>query len=171
MTSKINDTIVSLVKIAEQMIDNADAPKTASPEEVLNGLEAIIAQLEQVASSIPAESGQMQEQTQTPQEPTKPDGKMAELEKKIKDLSTQLESKDREEVASQYASLYTDSRVAQKKYEEVMKSNESVEVLRNKLNAIEEFAENNNVNIPRHAKSETFSYVRTAQQEKRLHTL
>lgn len=176
--SAINDTIGSLVKVAEQMIENADSPKTASPEEVLNGLETIIAQLEQIASTIPAEQSQP---TQPPQ-PEKPEStptpsadnpKVAALEEEVTKLRTELDSTKRAELAKEISSFYSDSKVAQQKHDEIINGKEPIAQLQARLETIAEYANKNNVSIPRHAKNETFSYVRTAQAEKgsTLHTL
>lgn len=169
-----SDFINSLVKIAEQMIDNADAPQKGSPEEVLSGIESIIQQLEQVAATIPAEPAQQpaaaapsasSDQNQSPAQ----SAKIAELEKKVSHYAKILEAKQREEIASEIASFYSDTRKAQQVREEILNSKDSIEVLQAKLETISDYADKAGVAPSRTAKSETFSYVRTAKLDSGSH--
>jgi phage I-like protein len=173
MTS-INETIGSLVKIAGQMIDNADAPQTGTPEQVLSGLEAVIAQLEQISATIPADSQKQDVQPPVADQttPEQPDSKVAELQNQVNTLTQKLVAQEREKLAEEFSNLYSVTQKSNAKFNEIMDSKESIDILQAKLNAIKDFAETNNVPSSRHASS-SFSYVRTAKLTSgdRLHTL
>ena len=131
----------SLVKIANDMVDmtNEQATEKASPEEVLQGLEGVISALEQIASSIPAE--------QTPTEEPQPEqsqgplqAKLNESNQKIAELTKIVESQQREKLADEYSELF-DSSLKTAKYDEVLKSEKTIDQITTELNAIKTFAD------------------------------
>src|SRR5438445_6609203 len=168
MTNSIRDAINSLVKVANEMVDVATAPQNekAGPDEVLQALEGIISKLEQVAASIPAESAEKVEAK--PEVAAQPDTQkyskqIEKLEETVKDLNSKLDLKEREEVAENIVSYFEPSKQA-KKYDEIMKSKDSLASLKTKLESYKEIAQESNVQR-RIAKSESGFSIRLAQSE------
>lgn len=178
MTNDIKTSIAGLVKIAEQMVDAVETPKSVSPDEAYDALEGIISQLEALAQSIPTEGGA----GGSPAEPESPaisgtpkeDPRVASLEKTVKTLKAQLDDAERIRIAEEFKSYFSDPKVAEEKANEILNSKESLDVLQAKLNTIAEYAEVNDVPTTRTARSSNLSgYVRVAQRtgNERMHTL
>ncbi len=72
--------------------------------------------------------------------------KDAKLKSRIAQLEQKLAQKEREELATEYAKTYSnDTKVQQAKYEEIIKSKDSIKFLEGKLDAIEDYRDSNNV--------------------------
>jgi len=176
MTTKdINSSIAGLIKIAEQMVDNVETPKSVGPDEAYDALEGIISQLEALAQSIPTQGGNpeiTEPQSDAPVEAPKEDPRVAKLEKTVKQLTAEIEAKKRADIAQEFASYFSDPKVANTKADEILNSKEPIDVLEAKLNTIAEYAESNGESPVRKAQSGFTSYVRVAQANgTRMHTL
>lgn len=166
MTYNIKNTIVRLAEIASSMVDANEAQK-ASPEEVLSGLQNVAAELESIMGSIPA--GQTSEPAapkpaQAPQ-PIKKEqnpSQVAKLEHQLKILQAKIDESERKEIATKYAELYDENQFTAK-YDEVMNSTEPNSVWTAKTEAIEQFAKDSDLTSYKPAKSQSFSYQKTAR--------
>jgi hypothetical protein len=174
--SDIQSSIRGLVKVAEQMVDAVDSQQKISPDEAYDALENIISELEALAQAIPTEGGNPQaepEQKPTPiaGAPQEKNPQMASLEKEVKRLTNEIDTRKREEIAQEFASYFNDPKKAKEEANKILNSKEPVEVLEARLNTIAEYAEKNDVSPTRYAKGE-FSLQRVAQSTgQRMHTL
>lgn len=72
--------------------------------------------------------------------------KDAKLRSRIAQLEQKLAQKEKEELATEFAKTYSnDTKIQQAKYNEIIKSKDSIKFLEAKLDAIEEYKESNNV--------------------------
>src|SRR6202795_2412657 len=167
-TTDIKSSITGLVKIAEQMVDAVESNSKVGPDEAYEALEGIISQLEALAQSIPA-SGGNEEAEAAPKPETqarvvapKEDPRVASLERTVESVTAQIENEQRQKIAEEFASYFTDPKIANEKANEILNSKDSIDVLQAKLNVIAEYAEETGNQPTKTAKSFT-SYVRTAQ--------
>jgi DNA repair exonuclease SbcCD ATPase subunit len=175
MTNTIQSSIRGLVKVAEQMVDAVESQQTVGPDEAYDALENIISELEALAQSIPSSGGQEQKpEEKTPNPiagaPQEKDPRVASLEKEVKRLTSEIDTRKREEIAQEFASYFNDPKEAKKQADAILTSKDSIEVLQAKLNTIAEYAESNDVSPTKHAQE--FSLQRVARlAETRMHTL
>ena len=162
----ISKTVDSLLKIAQDMSDMTEqhAQAKATPEQVLEGLSAVISELQAITESLPVQGAP--EQAPPQEAPVAPEE--SESEKKIAKLTSELEElrqkeakREREEIATKIAELYPESE-QQSKFDSLMKSEVDVTVLKAKLEALSDFSET----ATKQAKVNTFSYTKTAKQFK-----
>lgn len=133
-----------LTKVANDMVDtvspDAESAGTAGPQEVVDALSGIIGELEAISAAIPAEASQGDEaglegQVNPPKEPEV----VAQLKTQIAELTTKVESAEKEKVALKYAELFSDAKVKEAKYNEVMESKEKPEFWAAKVETVEDF--------------------------------
>lgn len=121
--------------------ESAPSPEsagTAGPQEAVDALSSIVAELEAVIAAIPAEpTGQPGEQApvNAPEEPEV----VAQLKTQIAELTQKVESQERERVAQEYAELFSDAKVKQAKYDEVMVSKEKPDFWIAKIQAVSDY--------------------------------
>lgn len=147
-TETAKEVFAGLTHIANEMLDTAaQAPSpesagTAGPQEVVDALSAIVDQLEQIQAAIPAEPSNGGEQPgaePVSAPPAEEEPKIASLNSKIAELELKVESAERERVAEQFAELYSDPKVQQAKYNEVIASKEKPSYWTAKIDAISTF--------------------------------
>lgn len=146
---KEGDFVNSLIKVANDMVDVTE--QKASPEDVLSALQEIISQLEAVAESIPAE--------QAPVEQPEEQG-VEGLKTEVAQLKAKIAEKEREEIATQYASLFSESQHTAKA-DEVIKSDKSNAYWLAKIDGINEYAKSTEVQSHQ---AKSFSYQKVAKQ-------
>lgn len=159
-SEKARYVFAHLTKIAESMLDQAEqAPSpesagTAGPQEAVDALSEIVAQLEQVIAAIPAEpageSG-LEAPVNAPEQPEV----VAQLKTQIAELTSKVEGQEIERVAQEYAELYSDANVKQAKYNEVIGSTESTEFWNAKIQAVSEYQKEAGVNAYKPAQQTT----------------
>ncbi len=135
-----------LTKVANDMVDNvspdAESAGTAGPQEVVDALSGIIGELEAISAAIPAEPSQEEAGVQAPVDkvsPPKEPEVVAQLKTQIAELTTKVESAEKEKVALKYAELFSDAKVKEAKYNEVMESKEKPEFWAAKVETVEDF--------------------------------
>jgi len=170
-TKVANEKIFSLAKIANDMLDlQGQEPSSegaqAGPQEVFDALSAIIDELTQVQSSIPADNA-AEQPGQPPAAAPVPDEEkknpvVAKLQVQVAELTKKLEDNERLAVAEEYSELFPNQQVAQQKYDEVLKSTESLDVWNSKIAAIQEYGKVVGNSNYRPAKTESFN-IKTAK--------
>ena len=174
--SNLNETVNSLVKVANTMIDSIEGQESQklSPEEALAGVEEAISLLEQIAEGIPAESApQEQEPAATPEQAVtppgeKPDPRIAKLQQQVATLTAQAQAKDRNIILEKIASFYTEG---DKKFEAIKQAKESIPVLTARLETLTELAGSG---VSRTAQTSTITMQRFAKlnvSDDRRHSL
>lgn len=167
-----------LVKIANDMVDVAAAPQdgagSAGPQEVVDALEVVIDELEAVSEAIPAEptneapeegapvDAPVEEPVEEPEEP-----KLAKANERIASLERELDSINREKIATRYAELFEDSKVQQAKYDEVLSSKDNLSTWTAKIESIEQYKQNEGASSYRPAKT-TSSWVQSRSKVAKL---
>lgn len=177
---KARTLYAQLVKIANDMVDVAAAPApqdgagSAGPQEVVDALEVVIEELEAVSEAIPAEptngapeeeapvEAPVEEPVEEPEEP-----KLAKANERIASLEKELDSINREKVATRYAELFDDSKVQQAKYDEVLSSNDSLSTWTAKIESIEQYKQNEGASSYRPAKT-TSSWIQSRSKVAKL---
>ena len=108
-----------LTKIANEQLDVAGAPAedagSAGPQEVVDALEIVVQELEEIQEAIPAESSTEEEQipqeveapVQVPEEPEV----VGKLKSQVAALTSQLDSINKEKIASDYAELFDEPNI------------------------------------------------------------
>ena len=150
--------LASMTKIAMDMVDAAAAPAapeksgagSAGPQEVVDALEVVIDEIAQISEAIPAEaSGAQEVPGEAPVEEAPVEAPVAEeseeeprLAKQVRELQAQLDSQNREKLATQFAELH-DGSVQQAKYDEVLNSTDSIATWTAKIDSIEQYKTTN----------------------------
>ena len=136
-----------LTKIANDQLDAVGAPAedagSAGPQEVVDALEVVVQELEEIQEAIPAESSLEEEQVpqqveapvQVPEEPEV----VGKLKSQVAALTSQLDSINKEKIASDYAELFEEPKVQQAKYDEVISSKKDSAFWSAKIEAIATF--------------------------------
>lgn len=151
------ESIDSLLKIANDMVNLQDeaAEQKASPEDVLEALNAVISQLTAVAEALPvSESPEAQGA-----EPEGPNPQVAQLQAQLDEVTQKLARKEKEELASKYAELFDEKEHATR-FDEVMKSDKPAEIWTAKIEALEEVRGQ----LPQSQFAKNFSYTKVAKQ-------
>jgi len=164
--SKARTVFAQLTKIANEQLEVAAAPEdvesagSAGPQEVVDALEVIVSELEQVQEAIPAEPSVGEEPSveapvdepvsEEPVEEEEP-----KLAKQVRELTAQLEKVELEKVAQQYGDLFEDYSTKQAKYEEVLASNEKPSFWVAKIEAIEQYKQNEGASSYKPAKTQS----------------
>ncbi len=131
----------------------ADAPEIAEPSEEEKELIGKVKALRKVRGA--AEDDDDDEEKKE---------KDAKLKSRIAQLEQKLASKEREELATEFAKEFSnDTKVQQAKYQEILKSKDNIATLNAKLDAIEEFKNSNNVQTYQKP-AKTFSAYRYAKK-------
>ncbi len=135
-----------LTKIANEQLDVAAEPAedagSAGPQEVVDALEVIVQQLEEVQEAIPAESSieeEVPEQVEAPVEVPEEPEVVGKLKSQVAALTSQLDSINKEKIASDYAELFDEPKVQQAKYDEVISSKKDSAYWSAQINAIGQF--------------------------------
>jgi len=156
-----------LTKVANDMLDIAEAPQptspeeaagTAGPQEVVDAIEVIVQELEQVQEAIPAEPTNGQDPALEPESPTtepvaepteeppvppeEEDPRLAKITKELRVAQGELAKIALEKLAVKYGELHDESKVQQAKYDEVLASKEKPSYWEAKIEAIEQFKVN-----------------------------
>ena len=180
---KARTLYAQLVKIANDMVDVAAAPApqdgagSAGPQEVVDALEVVIEELEAVSEAIPAEptngapeeeapvEAPVEEPVEEPEEPEEP--RLAKANERIASLERELDSINREKVATRYAELFDDSKVQQAKYDEVLSSKDSLSTWTAKIESIEQYKQNEGASSYKPAKT-TSSWIQSRSKVAKL---
>jgi hypothetical protein len=135
-----------LTKIANEQLDVAAEPAedagSAGPQEVVDALEVIVQQLEEVQEAIPAESSieeEVPEQVEAPVEVPEEPEVVGKLKSQVAALTSQLDSINKEKIASDYAELFDEPKVQQAKYDEVLSSSKDSAYWSAQIDAIGQF--------------------------------
>ena len=154
-----------LTKIANEQLDVAAEPAqeagSAGPQEVVDALEVIVQQLEEVQEAIPAESSieeEVPEQVEAPVEVPEEPEVVGKLKSQVAALTSQLDSINKEKIASDYAELFDEPKVQQAKYDEVISSKKDSAFWSAQIDAIGQFKTETGVSSYRPAQT-TNSWV------------
>lgn len=135
-----------LTKIANEQLDVAAAPAedagSAGPQEVVDALEIIVQELEEVQEAIPAEPSmeeEVPEQVEAPVEVPEEPEVVGKLKSQVAALTSQLDSINKEKIASEYAELFDEPKVQQAKYDEVLSSSKDSAYWSAQIEAIGQF--------------------------------
>ena len=135
-----------LTKIANDQLDAVGAPAedagSAGPQEVVDALEVIVQELEEVQEAIPAESSieeEVPEQVEAPVEVPEEPEVVGKLKSQVAALTSQLDSINKEKIASDYAELFDEPKVQQAKYDEVISSKKDSAYWSAQIQAIGQF--------------------------------
>ena len=135
-----------LTKIANEQLDVAAEPVqeagSAGPQEVVDALEVIVQELEEVQEAIPAESSmeeEVPEQIEAPVEVPEEPEVVGKLKSQVAALTSQLDSINKEKIASEYAELFDEPKVQQAKYDEVLSSSKDSAYWSAQIDAIGQF--------------------------------
>ena len=147
-------------KIANDLLDVAEAEGTgevAGPQEVVDAIEVIVDQLEEVQAAIPAEAsgdelgveapveelgGEVAapiEEVEAPVEEEEEEEYVAKLKSQVAALTQKVGVQERERIAQSYSELFDDIKVAQVKFDEVIRSSEPNGSWQGKIAAIENY--------------------------------
>ena len=173
MTSSTSWTVTNaktifakLTKIANEQLDVAAEPAedagSAGPQEVVDALEVIVQELEEVQEAIPAEPSMEEEVSEevveapveVPEEPEV----VGKLKSQVAALTSQLDSINKEKIASDYAELFDEPKVQQAKYDEVISSKKDSAYWSAQIQAIGQFKQDAGVSSYKPAQS-TNSWV------------
>ena len=149
-------------KIANDLLDVAEAEgngEVAGPQEVVDAIEVIVDQLEEVQAAIPAEAsadeavveapveGPVEEEVEAPVEEVEApvveeeeeEEYVAKLKSQVAALTRKVGAQERERMAQAYSELFDDIKVAQVKFDEVIRSKEPISSWQGKIAAIESY--------------------------------
>ena len=148
-------------KIANDLLDVAEAEgngEVAGPQEVVDAIEVIVDQLEEVQAAIPAEAsadeavveapveGPVEEVEAPVEEVEAPvveeeeeEEYVAKLKSQVAALTKKVGAQERERMAQAYSELFDDIKVAQVKFDEVIRSSEPNRSWQGKIAAIENY--------------------------------
>ena len=147
-------------KIANDLLDVAEAEgngEVAGPQEVVDAIEVIVDQLEEVQAAIPAEAsadeavveapveelgGEVEapvEEVEAPVEEEEEEEYVAKLKSQVAVLTKKVGAQERERIAQSYSELFDDIKVAQVKFDEVIRSSEPNGSWQGKIAAIENY--------------------------------
>ena len=149
-------------KIANDLLDVAEAEgngEVAGPQEVVDAIEVIVDQLEEVQAAIPAEAsadeavveapveelgGEVEapvEEVEAPvvEEEEEEEEYVAKLKSQVAVLTRKVGAQERERLAQAYSELFDDIKVAQVKFDEVIRSSEPNGSWQGKIAAIENY--------------------------------
>jgi hypothetical protein len=151
-------------KIANDLLDVAEAEgngEVAGPQEVVDAIEVIVDQLEEVQAAIPAEASAdeavveapvegpvVDEEVEAPveeveapvvEEEEEEEEYVAKLKSQVAVLTKKVGAQERERLAQAYSELFDDIKVAQVKFDEVIRSSEPNRSWQGKIAAIENY--------------------------------
>ena len=147
-------------KIANDLLDVAEAEgngEVAGPQEVVDAIEVIVDQLEEVQAAIPAEASGDElgveapveelgeevaapvEEVEAPIEEEEEEEYVAKLKSQVAVLTRKVGAQERERLAQAYSELFDDVKVAQVKFDEVIRSSEPNGSWQGKIAAIENY--------------------------------
>ena len=142
-------------KIANELLDVAEAEGTgevAGPQEVVDAIEVIVDQLEEVQAAIPAEASGEELGVEAPveeapveevaapvEEEEEEEEYVAKLKSQVAALTHKVGAQERERLAQAYSELFDDIKVAQVKFDEVIRSSEPNGSWQGKIAAIENY--------------------------------
>ena len=149
-------------KIANDLLDVAEAEgngEVAGPQEVVDAIEVIVDQLEEVQQAIPAEPTGEEAVVEAPveeapveeveapveeveapvEEEEEEEEYVAKLKSQVAALTRKVGAQERERMAQAYSELFDDIKVAQVKFDEVIRSSEPISSWQGKIAAIENY--------------------------------
>ena len=149
-------------KIANDLLDVAEAEgngEVAGPQEVVDAIEVIVDQLEEVQQAIPAEPTGEEAVVEAPVEEApveeveapveeveapvveeeEEEEYVAKLKSQVAALTRKVGAQERERMAQAYSELFDDIKVAQVKFDEVIRSKEPISSWQGKIAAIESY--------------------------------
>jgi len=142
-------------KIANELLDVAEAEgagEVAGPQEVVDAIEVIVDQLEEVQAAIPAEASGGELGVEAPveeapveevaapvEEEEEEEEYVAKLKSQVAALTHKVGAQERERLAQAYSELFDDIKVAQVKFDEVIRSSEPNGSWQGKIAAIENY--------------------------------
>lgn len=153
--SKARAVLAQMTKVAEDLVDQAqampaapEAAGTAGPQEVVDALAQVVQDITSISEAIPAEPSAQEPGLEEPSAPVAepiPEEEEPKLAKQVRELTAQLEKIELEKVAKTFAELHEEPKVQQAKYDEVLSSNESPKYWIAKIEAIEQYKQNEGV--------------------------
>lgn len=182
-TSYARKVLSAQSKIANELLEAAepqDNGAVAGPQEVVDAIENIVAELEEVQEAIPAEPSMEEEavveapevevEAEAPvveeEEEEKPI--VAKLKAQVAALNSKVEAQEREKLAQSYSELFDDIKVAQAKFDEVLASKESIGSWQSKIAAIQAYKDNTGGNSQYASANNTSGFLsqsRVAKQQ------
>ena len=160
-TSYARKVLSAQSKIANELLEAAepqDNGAVAGPQEVVDAIENIVAELEEVQEAIPAEPSmveaavveapEVEVEAEAPvveeEEEEKPI--VAKLKAQVAALNKKVDAQEREKLAQSHSELFDDIKIAQAKFDEVVSSKESIGTWQSKIAAIQAYKDNNGGN-------------------------
>lgn len=152
--NKSRTILASLTKVANDLVDVAATPApeegagSAGPQEVVDALEVVIDEIAAISEAIPAEPQGAAPEGEVPleapvEEVEAPVAEESEeeprLAKQVRELQAQLDSQNREKLATQFAELHDEPSIQQAKYDEVLNSKDSLATWTAKIDSIEQY--------------------------------
>ena len=161
-TSYAKKILSAQSKIANELLDVAepqDNGAVAGPQEVVDAISNIVAELEEVQDAIPAEPSMEEEvEVEAPEVEVEAEAEapvveeeeekpiVAKLKAQVAALNKKVDAQEREKLAQSYSELFDDIKIAQAKFDEVVPSKESIGTWQSKIAAIQAYKDNNGGN-------------------------
>ena len=161
-TSYAKKILSAQSKIANELLDVAepqDNGAVAGPQEVVDAISNIVAELEEVQDAIPAEPSTEEEvEVEAPEVEVEAEAEapveeeeeekpiVAKLKAQVAALNKKVDAQEREKLAQSYSELFDDIKIAQAKFDEVVSSKESIGTWQSKIAAIQAYKDNNGGN-------------------------
>ena len=161
-TSYAKKILSAQSKIANELLDVAepqDNGAVAGPQEVVDAISNIVAELEEVQDAIPAEHSTEEEvEVEAPEVEVEAEAEapvveeeeekpiVAKLKAQVAALNKKVDAQEREKLAQSYSELFDDIKIAQAKFDEVVSSKESIGTWQSKIAAIQAYKDNNGGN-------------------------
>lgn len=161
-TSYAKKILSAQSKIANELLDVAepqDNGAVAGPQEVVDAISNIVAELEEVQDAIPAEPSMEEEvEVEAPEVEVEAEAEapvveeeeekpiVAKLKAQVAALNKKVDAQEREKLAQSYSELFDDIKIAQAKFDEVVSSKESIGTWQSKIAAIQAYKDNNGGN-------------------------
>ena len=165
--SKLTKIAQDELALSNKIEEQATAPSEAGPQEVVDAVAEIAADIESVISMIPAEPQDGGEDINdgddvpegAPEPDATPDPEKEQMEAKLAQLEKQLDDQTKERYAQEIADIHGGSEA---KYAEIMASSENSKYWGAQLETIKSFADAMNLNRNKVAQTGS-SYVKVAQ--------
>ena len=155
-TSYAKKILSAQSKIANELLDVAepqDNGAVAGPQQVVDAISNIVAELEEVQDAIPAEPSMEEEvEVEAPEVEVEAEAPVVEeeeerpivakLKAQVAALNRKVDAQEREKLAQTYSELFDDIKVAQAKFDEVIASKDPLGSWQSKIAAIQTYKDN-----------------------------
>ena len=161
-TSYAKKILSAQSKIANELLDVAepqDNGAVAGPQQVVDAISNIVAELEEVQDAIPAEPSTEEEvEVEAPEVEVEAAAEapvveeeeerpiVAKLKAQVAALNRKVDAQEREKLAQSYSELFDDIKIAQARFDEVVSSKDSIDTWQSKIAAIQAYKDNNGGN-------------------------